>query len=127
MNRSIVCLLLLSVSGLRAQTLPIKAADTLVIATLDQYPAQPARLHRIGWNYQRTIGLTLMLLGGWASYETHRVAEKAYTAYRQAGDHEEIKRLYDKAVRYDRLSGWSYVGMQTGFLLFVWSFDLPAK
>lgn len=66
---------------------------------------------------QRWLGMGLIAAGSVLSYHFHDLAEDAYQEYVASGNPEELDRLFARAERFDRLSGWSFVAAETGLVL----------
>lgn len=97
--------------------------DSVVYAAWERLPAQPATPHRLAWNRQTVVGLTVTLGAGCSALYCHRRAEQAYRRYLRSGDYQEIKRQYRLTKHYDRLTGWAYALAELGFVITVLSFD----
>lgn len=65
----------------------------------------------------RWLGLGLITSGGALSYHYHQQADEAYQEYLTSGNPEELNKLYSRAERLDRLSGWCFIGAETGLVL----------
>lgn len=62
-------------------------------------------------------GIGVVVVAGAAAWQFHSQAEIAYKNYRTEGDLSLIKKHYDKAAKFDRYTGTSYLGIQIGFLI----------
>jgi len=83
----------------------------------------PIPKNTIKWNKQRIIGIGVMVAFGLLSYHFHYEAEESYNAYLRSGSYSEMDRLFAETERYDRYTGFSYIGVEIGFLITVFSFD----
>ncbi len=93
------------------------APDTLYI----EYPALVPE--RSTWlKGQRWLGLGMVVIFGSLSYHYHQQAEATYQAYQTSGDPAELKNLFHRTERLDRLAGWCYLGAETGLILVAFSF-----
>ncbi len=101
--------------------------DTLKIAHTGILNAYPDQGPRLSWNKQRLIGMGFMTLFAALSYYFHQQADEYYQQYLQAGSYHEIDRLFKKAQRFDRYAGWSYCGMELGFVFTVFTFDKESQ
>ncbi len=99
--------------------------DSTLLFPADTMLALRAVDPQLEWNRQRLLGMGMLLVFGGLAYTFHQEAEVNYTAYLRSGDFEEMDRLFQESERYDRLTGWSYVGVELGFILTVMSFDTP--
>jgi hypothetical protein len=66
---------------------------------------------------QRWLGVGLIAAGSALSYHYHNLAEDAYQEYVTSGNPMELDRLFARAERFDRLSGWSFVAAEAGLVL----------
>ncbi len=78
--------------------------------------------HKLKSDPNRGVGICIMVISGGLSWYYHQEADKAYEKYMTMGNFEEMNRLYDDAQKYDKYSGWLYIGMEVGFLVTVFSF-----
>jgi len=97
--------------------------DSLKINFADTLKIFPVQKNTIKWNKQRIIGIGVMVAFGLLSYHFHCEAEESYNAYLRSGSYSEMDRLFAEAKRYDRYTGFSYIGVEIGFLITVFSFD----
>ena len=65
----------------------------------------------------RWLGLGLITAGSALSYYYHQQAEETYQEYLLSGNPAELNKLYSRAERLDRLSGWCFVGAEAGLIL----------
>ncbi len=99
------------------------ARDSLAIKSVEYLQAQPASPHRLNWNKRTTIGFGIMVLSAALGLYCHNQAEQAYRDYLHCGSYQRMQRLFARAQRYDRLTGWAYGVMEVGFVITVFSFD----
>lgn len=97
------------------------ARDSLAIK--EYLKAQPASPHRLNWNRCTTFGFGTVVLSAALGLYCHNQAEQAYRDYLHCGSYQRMKRLFARAQRYDRLTGWAYGVMEVGFVVTVFSFD----
>ncbi|HMA62610.1 MAG TPA: hypothetical protein VKP78_08170 [bacterium] len=98
-----------------------KPDDSLKIAHKGILLNDGYREQKFKWNITRTIGTTLMLSFGALSYYLDQEADDNYSRYLETGDLNKMDDYYKKAKRYDRLKGISYIGVEVGFFINVWS------
>jgi hypothetical protein len=65
----------------------------------------------------RWLGLGLITAGSALSYYYHQQAEETYQEYLMSGNPAVLNKLYSRAERLDRLSGWCFVGAEAGLVL----------
>ncbi|MFC1583175.1 hypothetical protein ACFL4U_00690 [Candidatus Neomarinimicrobiota bacterium] len=65
----------------------------------------------------RWLGLGLITAGSALSYYYHQQAEETYQEYLTSGNPAELNKLFYRAERFDRLSGWWFVGAEAGLVL----------
>ncbi|MFC1535618.1 hypothetical protein ACFL32_00485 [Candidatus Neomarinimicrobiota bacterium] len=65
----------------------------------------------------RWLGLGLITAGSALSYYYHQQAEETYQEYLTSGNPAELNKLFSRAERFDRLSGWWFVGAEAGLVL----------
>jgi len=125
--------LILLVVRIEAQPLDLKSrlitipdesrVDSLTVQSPKVLKIEPAGKHRLEITPKGYLGFGTMIVFGALSWYFHQEAETAYNLYLHSGKFSEMRRYYDKSVRYDILTGWSYVGFQVGFLITVISFN----
>jgi len=126
-------ILLLLVIRIEAQLMNLKSrmfeipgksiADSLTVQYPEVLKIEPAGKHRLEITPKGYLGFGSMLVFGALSWYFHQEAETAYNQYLYSGKISEMRHYYDKSVKYDILTGWSYVGFQVGFLITVISFN----
>ncbi|HCK99914.1 MAG TPA: hypothetical protein DHW42_07425 [Candidatus Marinimicrobia bacterium] len=99
------------------------STDSLKIRHPEILKVQTAPKHRIGITRQGLLGFGVMTVFSALSWHYHSEADAAYRKYQHSGNIDDMNRLYDKAVKYDKLSGWSFVGFEVGFLITLLSFN----
>jgi hypothetical protein len=77
-----------------------------------------------GLKAQRWLGLGMVVLCSSLSYYYHQQAETTYQAYQSSGDPAELDALFRQTERLDRLTGWCYLGAETGLILVAFSYIL---
>lgn len=97
-------------------------SDSLKINFPDTLHISPVTKHTIEWNKQRIIGIGLMVVFGMLSYHFHCEAEESYNAYLHSGSYSEMDRLFARTKQYDQYAGFSYVGLEIGFIITSFSF-----
>jgi len=97
--------------------------DSLKITGLEYVPVRPASPHRLGWTWRSTLGVGTMVVSAVLVTHFHHTAEEAYSQYLHCGSYRRMERLFKRAQRYDRLTGWAYAVMEAGFVVTVFSFD----
>ena len=121
----LILIILIIFSGLiPAQNPPFKnnrSDDSLKIAHKEILTNDGYREQKFKWNMTRTIGTTLMISFGALSYYLDQEADDNYSRYLETGDLDKMDDYYNKAKRYDRLKGVSYIGVEVGFFINVWS------
>lgn len=121
----LILIILIIFSGLiPAQNPPFKnnrSDDSLKITHKEILTNDGYKEQKFKWNMTRTIGTTLMLSFGALSYYLDREADDNYSRYLETGDLDKMDDYYNKAKRYDRLKGVSYIGVEVGFFINVWS------
>lgn len=70
----------------------------------------------------RWVGIGVSVLSGSMVVYFHDQAEDSYREYLHSGNPADLKQLFDQTAHYDRLTGWSYAGLQVGLMLFALSF-----
>lgn len=100
----------------------IQKSDSLKINFPDTLHILPVTKHTIEWNKQRIIGIGLMVVFGMLSYHFHCEAEESYNAYLHSGSYSEMDRLFARTKQYDQYAGFSYVGLEIGFIITSFSF-----
>lgn len=98
-----------------------KDDDSLKIAHKDVLLNTGYKPQKLRWNLTRTIGTSLMISFGVLSYYLDEQADKNYARYLETGDLEKMKKYYKKTKKYDRYKGISYIGIEIGFFINVWS------
>lgn len=96
--------------------------DTLKFRSFEVFKAQSVIKPTIQWNKQRLLGIGIMALCSVLSYYFHHEAEAAYNDYLKTGNIKDMDRLFQKAKIYDRYNGWTYIGIEIGFIIMVLSF-----
>jgi len=129
----ILSILIIAVVRIEAQPLDLKSrlvaipieakADSLTVQHPGVLKIEPAGKHRIEITPKGYLGFGTMIVFGVLSWYFHQEAETAYDLYLHSGKFSEMRHYYDKSVKYDRLTGWSYAGFQVGFLITVISFN----
>jgi len=112
--------------SLKSQRLEIPGeirADSLTVQHPEILKIEPAGKHRLEITPRGYLGFGTMIVFGALSWYFHQEAETAYNQYLHSGKISEMQHYYNKSVKYDKLTGWSYVGFQAGFLLTVISFN----
>lgn len=97
-------------------------SDSVQYPSLEILEAKPVAKSALRWNRQRVIGIGIMTLCTILSYYFHHEAESSYQAYLKSGDSAEMNRLYHRSKQYDRYNGWTYIGLEFGFVITVLSF-----
>ncbi len=100
----------------------MQKSDSLRINFPDTLHILPVTKHTIEWNKQRIIGIGLMVVFGILSYHFHCEAEESYNAYLHSGSYSEMDRLFARTKQYDQYAGFSYVGLEIGFIITSFSF-----
>jgi len=100
----------------------IQKRDSLKINFPDTLHILPVTKHTVEWNKQRIIGIGLMVVFGMLSYHFHCEAEESYNAYLRSGSYSEMDRLFARTKQYDQYAGFSYVGLEIGFIFTSFSF-----
>ncbi|MBC8346286.1 MAG: hypothetical protein ISR82_04630 [Candidatus Marinimicrobia bacterium] len=70
----------------------------------------------------RKAGIAIFIVSGLISMKYQQEASKSYQQYLSTGNPNRMDDLFKQAESFDRYAGWSYVGMETGILLFIYSF-----
>jgi len=96
--------------------------DTLKFRSFEIFKAKPVIKPTIQWNKQRLLGIGIMVACSVLSYYFHHEAEAAYNDYLKTGNIKDMDRLFQKAKCYDRYNGWTYIGIEIGFIIMVLSF-----
>jgi len=129
----ILSILIIAVVRIEAQPLDLKSrllaipgevrCDSLTVQHPEILKIEPVGKHRLEITPKGYLGFGTMIVFGALSWYFHQEAETAYNLYLHSGKISEMRRYFDKSVRYDILTGWSYVGFQVGFLITVISFN----
>jgi hypothetical protein len=98
-------------------------SDSLTVQNPEVLKIEPAGKHRLEITPKGYLGFGTMIVFGALSWYFHQEAETAYDLYLHSGNISKMKQYYDRSVKYDKLTGWSYVGFQVGFLITVISFN----
>ena len=99
------------------------STDSLKIQHPEILKVQTAPKQRIEITKQGLLGFGVMTVFSALSWHYNSEADAAYGKYRRSGNIDDMNRLYNKAVKYDKLSGWSFVGFEVGFLITLLSFN----
>jgi|GEM_PF-6114037 len=70
----------------------------------------------------RKAGIGIFLLSGLISIHYQQEANSKYEQYLRTGNPSQMDRLYKQTANFDRYAGWSYVGLEAGIILFIYSF-----
>ena len=129
----ILSILIIAVVRIEAQPLDLKSrllaipgevrGDSLTVQSPNVLKIEPAAKHRLEITHKGYLGFGTMIVFGALSWYFHQEAETTYNLYLHSGKFSEMKHYFDKTIKYDRLTGWSYAGFQVGFLITVISFN----
>ncbi len=131
MSKQRYFLLLLAISTLFGQSeLPLPATnlpefirqDSIYIFLPDTINNQHEESGSHKAHLIRKAGLGIFLLSGLISIHYQTEANNTYNQYLRTGDPRQMDPLFKRTAQLDRQAGWSYVGMEAGILLFIYSY-----
>ncbi|MEA1881862.1 MAG: hypothetical protein U9N31_05615 [Candidatus Marinimicrobia bacterium] len=99
---------------LREDSIHVFLADSII---LQNKKPMSHRTHLI-----RKAGIGIFLLSGFITIHYQGEAQDTYNQYLRTGDPNKMDSLLNRTAQLDKISGWSYVGLETGILLIIYSF-----